>query len=121
MSGRAAKSSGVVPLRPAGDRPRGLTAKDYLSVLDLSHAELESVLDLAAQLKRDRHAGRTGTQPLAGKHVARPWVREGGRFERRHALELVGAFEPGNGPRRLHGHAPEARRARASSASGFRM
>ena len=70
MSARAAKSSGVVPLRPAGDRPRGLTGKDYLSVLNLSHEELGDVLNLAAQLKRDRHAGRAGTQPLAGKHVA---------------------------------------------------
>jgi len=62
--------SGVVTLRPAGDRPRGLTAKDYLSVLNLSHDELADVLDLATQLKRDRHAGRLGPQPLAGKHVA---------------------------------------------------
>ena len=62
--------SGVVRLRPAGDQPRGLAAKDYLSVLNLSHDELVDVLDLAAQLKRDRHAGRVGAQPLAGKHVA---------------------------------------------------
>jgi ornithine carbamoyltransferase len=41
-----------------------------LSVLNLSHDELVDVLDLAAQLKRDRRAGRTGIQPLAGKHVA---------------------------------------------------
>lgn len=70
MSARAPKDLGVVPLWPEGDLPAGLTGKDYLSVLDLRHDELASVLDLAIQMKRDRHAGRMGLQPLAGKHVA---------------------------------------------------
>ena len=33
-------------------------AKDFLSVLDLTHDELERVLDLAAELKRDRATSR---------------------------------------------------------------
>ncbi len=47
-----------------------LGTKDFLSVLDLSHAELERLLALAARLKKERKAGRAGRQPLAGKHVA---------------------------------------------------
>jgi ornithine carbamoyltransferase len=47
-----------------------LTKKDYLSVLDLSGDELAGLIDLAAALKRNRHAGRTGDQPLAHRHVA---------------------------------------------------
>ena len=45
-------------------------AKDFLSILDLSHEELERVLDLAMELKRERAAGIQSMQPLAGKHVA---------------------------------------------------
>jgi ornithine carbamoyltransferase len=48
----------------------GIKAKDFLSMSSLDHAELEIVLDLAASLKRDRAAGRTGDAPLAGRHVA---------------------------------------------------
>jgi ornithine carbamoyltransferase len=47
-----------------------LGTKDFLSVLDLSHAELERLLAMAARLKKERKAGRAGRQPLAGKHVA---------------------------------------------------
>jgi ornithine carbamoyltransferase len=47
-----------------------LGTKDFLSVLDLSQAELARLLALAAALKRDRGGGRAGAQPLAGKHVA---------------------------------------------------
>jgi ornithine carbamoyltransferase len=47
-----------------------LASKDFLSVLDLSHAELGHLLDLAATMKNDRASGRTGHRPLAGKHVA---------------------------------------------------
>ena len=39
-------------------------------MLDLSHAELELLLELAAAMKKDRTAGRTGRRPLEGKHVA---------------------------------------------------
>jgi ornithine carbamoyltransferase len=48
-----------------------LASKDFLSILDLSHAELWHLLDLAAVMKRDRAAGRVGHgRPLADKHVA---------------------------------------------------
>lgn len=64
------KASGVVSWRPkSGARPP-IASKDFLSVLDLTHAELSSVLDLAAQMKRDRAAGRAGSRPLEGQHVA---------------------------------------------------
>ncbi len=50
---------------------RGLRSKDFLSVLDLSHEELDDTLALAAQMKADRRAGRPASlSPLAGKHVA---------------------------------------------------
>jgi len=49
---------------------QGLEAKDFLSVLDLSHDELERLLDLAAELKELRASGQPGPQPLAHKHVA---------------------------------------------------
>ena len=56
---------------PAAERTHvPVAAKDFLSVLDLSHDELERVLALAAELKDDRAAGRHGFLPLAGKHVA---------------------------------------------------
>jgi len=47
-----------------------IASKHFLSILDLSHDELERVLGLAASFKRDRAAGQTGALPLAGKHVA---------------------------------------------------
>ena len=52
---------------------RDLAAKDFLSVLNLSHAELERLLDMALGMKRQRAIGRIGqgvSLPLAGKHVA---------------------------------------------------
>jgi ornithine carbamoyltransferase len=42
----------------------------FLSVLDLTPAELESCLALAASLKSARHANRAHATPLAGRHVA---------------------------------------------------
>jgi ornithine carbamoyltransferase len=42
----------------------------FLSVLDLSPAELETCLDLAATLKSARSGGRMHAKPLAGRHVA---------------------------------------------------
>lgn len=47
-----------------------LASKDFLSVPDLSHAELQALLDLAAALKKERASGRSGRRPLDGKHVA---------------------------------------------------
>lgn len=56
---------------PAADRTHvPVNVKDFLSVLDLSHEELERVLDLAAELKEDRAAGRRDVRPLGGRHVA---------------------------------------------------
>jgi ornithine carbamoyltransferase len=42
----------------------------FLSVLDLTPAELETCLALAASMKAARHAGRSHATPLAGQHVA---------------------------------------------------
>ncbi|HUF47352.1 MAG TPA: ornithine carbamoyltransferase [Vicinamibacterales bacterium] len=52
----------------AVDRPA--LPKSFLSVLDLTPASLELVLDTAAVMKRDRRAGRDTTGPLAGRHIA---------------------------------------------------
>ena len=49
---------------------REFASKDFLSVLDLSHAELDHLIDLALTLKRQRGSRLAGSQPLAGKHVA---------------------------------------------------
>jgi ornithine carbamoyltransferase len=54
------KKAAVAPLR----------AKDFLSVLDLDPIELRRVLNLAAELKRLRRAGRASAPSLAGQHVA---------------------------------------------------
>jgi ornithine carbamoyltransferase len=56
----APKKAPVVPLR----------TKDFLSVLDLDPTEVGRVLDLAAELKRLRRAGRAAAPSLAGQHVA---------------------------------------------------
>ncbi len=65
---RKAKADGF-PV-PASDRTHvPVGTKDFLSVLDLTHDELERVLDLAAELKLDRQEGRASIQPLAGKHI----------------------------------------------------
>ena len=42
----------------------------FLSLLDLTPAELESCLALAASLKTARRANRPHATPLAGRHVA---------------------------------------------------
>jgi ornithine carbamoyltransferase len=78
MSSRAmAKTPRVVSLRSAVRKrvsdPLGPTrsaARHFLSVLDLSHAELAQVLALADVLKRERAAGRLNDRTLTGKHVA---------------------------------------------------
>ena len=64
---RAEKTSEVVSkMELAGKRP----PRSFLSLLDLTHDELDRVLDLAAALKTERAAGRRSVQPLSGKHVA---------------------------------------------------
>jgi ornithine carbamoyltransferase len=42
----------------------------FLSILDISHDELEACLSLAADLKAARAAGRAHDRPLEGRHVA---------------------------------------------------
>jgi ornithine carbamoyltransferase len=64
-----AKRTNVARIR-AAETLTPLAAKDVLSILDLSHDELDRVLELAAALKADRAAGRQTVQPLSGKHVA---------------------------------------------------
>ncbi|MGE5836790.1 MAG: ornithine carbamoyltransferase [Acidobacteriota bacterium] len=66
------KTPGVVSINVAGrKRPtRPLGTKDFLSVLDVRPDEFDRILDLSASMKRDRAAGRLGSQALAGKHVA---------------------------------------------------
>jgi len=55
----------------AAERTRvPVRAKDFLSVLDLTPEEVERVLDLAAELKEERAAGRPGLRLLDGRHVA---------------------------------------------------
>src|SRR5438046_2050338 len=48
------------------------TRKDFLSILDFDHAELERCLELAAQVKADRSLGRLAptANALDGRHVA---------------------------------------------------
>jgi ornithine carbamoyltransferase len=47
------------------------TGKDFLSVLDMSHEELEACLRLAASMKAARRSGgRIPQRPLEGAHVA---------------------------------------------------
>jgi ornithine carbamoyltransferase len=60
-------------------------AKDFLSILDLSPADLDRLLSVAAQMKTDRRAGRQTTQTLNGLHVAllfeKPSLRTRSTFE----------------------------------------
>ena len=65
---KAVRTSGVVSLTDWKRKP--LQSKDFLSILDLTPEELERLLGLAAAMKRDRAAGRTGALPLSGKHLA---------------------------------------------------
>jgi ornithine carbamoyltransferase len=65
---RTLKASGVVSLTDW--KRKRIQSKDFLSILDLTHEELERLLALAGAMKRDRAAGRAGAQPLAGRHVA---------------------------------------------------
>jgi len=60
-------------------------AKDFLSILDLSPAELERLLAIAAEMKADRRVGRQSPPSLAGLHVAllfeKPSLRTRSTFE----------------------------------------
>jgi len=60
-------------------------AKDFLSILDLSPADLDRLLLIAAQMKTDRRARRPTAPALAGLHVAllfeKPSLRTRSTFE----------------------------------------
>jgi len=67
--------------------PPARLAKDFLSILDLSHADLERLLALAAEVKAHRHLGlRAPTAAaLAGRHIGllfeKPSLRTKTTFE----------------------------------------
>ena len=67
--------------------PAPTLGKDFLSILDLQHAELDRLLMLAAQLKADRRRGASAptAAALAGRHVAllfeKPSLRTRTTFE----------------------------------------
>jgi len=67
--------------------PPARLAKDFLSILDLSHADLERLLALAAEVKAHRHLGlRAPTAAaLAGRHIGllfeKPSLRTRSTFE----------------------------------------
>jgi ornithine carbamoyltransferase len=82
-------------------------AKDFLSILDLGHAELDRLLKLAAEMKRDRRLGPDAptSRALAGSHVAllfeKPSLRTASTFEIAirelggHVLNLPSRFADG--------------------------
>ena len=70
MSPQARKKQAEFPVTATERLHVPVKAKDFLSILDLSHEELERVLDLATELKQERANGIQSMQPLAGKHVA---------------------------------------------------
>jgi len=87
--------------------PPATPARDFLSILDLPHGDLTRLLDLAAQVKADRHLGpRAPTaNALQGRHVAmlfeKPSLRTRSTFEVAvhelggHALDLPAQFADG--------------------------
>jgi len=56
--------------RHAAASPAAWQPSQFLSILDLAPAELETCLSLAASMKAARHAGRPQLTPLSGKHIA---------------------------------------------------
>jgi ornithine carbamoyltransferase len=91
----------AVPAAPA------TPARSLLSILDLTHADLERLLALAVQMKRDRHLGPSAPSAasLAGLHVAllfeKPSLRTRSTFEIAvrelggHTLHLPAEFAEG--------------------------
>ena len=63
-------SSNLVSLVAASAPRPQVPPRHFLSILDLSHEELERVLTLAASMKRDRAEGKSGKKLLTGKHLA---------------------------------------------------
>jgi ornithine carbamoyltransferase len=70
MSTRAAVKRTRAFSLPVARRTPASSVRHYLSVIDLSYAEIDHLLDHAAALKRDRAAGRRMDRPLEHKHVA---------------------------------------------------
>jgi ornithine carbamoyltransferase len=75
MTARLVRTPGVVSEMNlvggyARTRKPDAPARHFLSILDLSHEQLEHVLGLAAAMKRDRTAGKLSEQVLARQHVA---------------------------------------------------
>jgi ornithine carbamoyltransferase len=74
MSARLVRTPVVSKMNVVGGyaRPRASEApvRHLLSVLDLTHEELEHVLTLAAAMKRDRLEGKADEPVLARQHVA---------------------------------------------------
>ena len=87
--------------------PPGL-AKDFLSILDLGHADLERLLSLAAEVKADRCLGSRAptAAALGGRHVGllfeKPSLRTRSTFEVAirelggHALDVPAEFAGGS-------------------------
>jgi len=87
--------------------PPAAPAKDFLSILDLSNDHLVRLLDLAGQVKADRHLALAAptAQALQGRHVAilfeKPSLRTRSTFEVAvhelggHALDLPAQFADG--------------------------
>jgi ornithine carbamoyltransferase len=73
--------------RSRAARPRRLRTRNFLSILDLSPAELRDVVSTGLKLKKARHAGRPGASAtaLSGLHVAllfeKPSLRTRSTFE----------------------------------------
>jgi ornithine carbamoyltransferase len=67
--------------------PPARLAKDFLSILDLGHADLERLLALAAEVKAHRHLGLRAptSSALAGRHIGllfeKPSLRTHATFE----------------------------------------
>ena len=87
--------------------PPATPGKDFLSILDLSTADLERLIDLAAQMKSDRRLGNQAqsANALRGSHVAmlfeKPSLRTRSTFEIAvrelggHVLETPAQFADG--------------------------
>jgi ornithine carbamoyltransferase len=87
--------------------PTAAPIKDFLSILDLPHGDFSRLLDLAAQVKADRHLGLQAptAHVLRGRHVAmlfeKPSLRTRSTFEIAvhelggHTLDLPAQFADG--------------------------
>ncbi len=75
----------------------GLRGRDFISDMDFSKEEIETVIDVALKLKRDRALGR------APRHPARQGAGHALLLHQHpHPLQLRGGHGPVGRPRRLH-------------------